>query len=135
MSLGSWDPDADKASQKLSVDVTLLQQFIAFDRNQQLEQLSKLLSPEHQQQYAPLMQMDKSLWFSLGDDLSEGELEALMRFFTIAEQLPGWQSGDNSPVIWLAKVLKKRPGGMNRELLLRIKAHTNNQYLPHGSLL
>jgi hypothetical protein len=80
------------------------------------------------------MKQDKESWFEVADSFSDDELVHLMRFFTKAEQLPGWEAGDTSPVIWLGKMLKKRGTGIDRELALWIKANSNNQYLPHGSL-
>ena len=68
-------------------------------------------------------------------EFSNEEIEHLMRFFTIAEQLPGWHAADNSPVIWLGKLLKQRGVGINKELVLWIKENSDNRFLPHGPLI
>jgi hypothetical protein len=135
MSLGSWDPKAGQAKAGFSIDKKVLSRFIDLSRQQQLEDLGQQLSSEEQQQQAPLMQLGKDSWFEIAGTFSDQEIEELMRFFTIAEKLPGWEAGDKSPVIWLGKILKKRSAGINRELVIWIKAHSNNQFLPHGSLL
>ena len=135
MSLGSWDPEVGQAQAGFSIDKNVLFKFIDLSREQQLEDLGQQLSPEEQQLQAPLMQLGKDSWFAIADTLSDQELVELMRFFTVAENLPGWEAGDKSPVIWLGKILKKRGTGIDRELLTWIKAHSNNQFLPHGSLM
>ena len=135
MSLGSWDPKAANAETNFSIDRKVLERFLEISQHQQLDQLDEKLSAEDQQIQAGLMTQDKHSWFAVAESFSDEELGQLMRFFTLAEKLPGWEAGDKSPVIWLGKILKKRGTGIDRELLLWIKANTNNQYLPHGSLL
>lgn len=135
MSLGSWDPKAAQAETDFKIDPKILLRFIEISQQQQLDNLDQLLSAEEKQTQAALMQQDKSHWFSAAHPLSDEALIDLMRFFTLAEKLPGWESGDKSPVIWLGKVLKKRGTGINRDLVLWIKSNSNNQFLPHGSLL
>ena len=134
MSIGSWDPSIEQKNHDLNIDLVQLKRFIAFSQQQQLDQLSQLLSTQEQQSQAPLMQQNKESWFQVSDSLSDDEIIDLMRFFTVAESLPGWEAGDKSPVIYLGKVLKKRGAGINKELLLWIKANSNNQFLPHGAL-
>jgi hypothetical protein len=135
MSLGSWDPEAAKAGTNFSIDKKVLERFLKISQHQQLQDLAVKLSAEDQQIQAQLMTQDKQSWFDVAEDFNDEELEHLMRFFTLAEKLPGWEAGDKSPVIWLGKTLKKRGRGIDRELLLWIKANSINQYLPHGSLL
>ncbi|MEE8058973.1 MAG: hypothetical protein V3T17_14225 [Pseudomonadales bacterium] len=135
MSLGSWDPNTEQAKHDLQVDQDLLKRFIAISLNDQLDQLDTQLSGTEQQAQASLMQLNKKNWGSIAKPFSDNDIEHLMRFFTVAEKLPGWEAGANSPVIWLGKVLKKRGTGINRELVLWIKANSDNQFLPHGPLL
>jgi hypothetical protein len=135
MSLGSWDPKAAQTETDFKIDPQILQRFIEISREQQLKEIDQLLNAEDKQTQAALMQQDKSNWFSAAESLSNDDLLDLMRFFTLAEKLPGWESGDKSPVIWLGKVLKKRGAGIDRDLVLWIKANSSNQFLPHGSLL
>lgn len=135
MSLGTWDPKAEQPAGDFKVDQAQLKCFIAYSQQDQLGQLQELISAADLQQQAQLMQLDKDQWFSEVESYSDEELEQLMRFFTLAEKLPGWEAGAQSPVIWIGKVLKKRGTGINRELVLWIKANSDNQYLPHGALL
>ena len=135
MSLGNWEPELEQQKVNFKIDLNLLERFANYSRNQQLDQLNTLLSAEEIQRQAALMQQNKESWLQVAADFSDEKIEGLMRFFTLAEQLPGWQAGSNSPVIWLGKLLKQRGTGINRELQLWIKQHSDNQFLPHGALL
>lgn len=135
MTIGNWDPAAEQASSNFQLDHKLLTLFLSLSDEQQLEQLPKLLDAKQQQLYAAVMRTEKNHWFTLADSFNDQDIEKLIRFFTVAEKLPGWEAGETSPVIWLGKILKKRGVGINRELVLWIKAHSDNQYLPHGPLL
>ena len=135
MSLGSWDPKAEQAKADFQIDSTQLKRFIDISQQQQLEQLSELLSPTEQQIQSALMQQDKDNWLNVAEALDNEELIALIRFFTVAEQLPGWEAGEQSPVIPLAKTLRKRGQPLDKTLLLWIKANSSNQYLPYGPLI
>ena len=132
MSVGNWQPATEEV---IAISAELLQRFSSYSESQQLQQLNGLLSDEEIQRFAALMKKDKEEWFAACADCDNQQLQHLMRFFTVAEQLPGWQSDDSSPVIWLGKLLKKRGNGIPRELALWIKAHSDNKYLPHGPLL
>ena len=134
MSQGTWDPDAEQASINFQLDNTLLARLISYSQQDQLNQLKELLSTSELQIYAQLMKTSKDQWLIATQTLSDDEIIHLMRFFTVSEKLPGWEAGANSPVIWLGKILKQRGTGINRELVLWIKAHSDNQFLPHGPL-
>jgi hypothetical protein len=134
MSLGSWDPKINSETTPFDIDITVLKRFVGYATGQQLDQLSQLLNAQEQQRFAAYMQLDGAYWQQSVVALSSDEIEALMRFFTVAEQLAGWEAGAKSPVIPLGRMLKQRAVGINRELTLWIKAHSNNQYLPHGPL-
>ena len=73
-------------------------------------------------------------WAAASAPLTAAQLEALIRLFTLAEALPGWEAGARSPVIVLAAELKKR-GEYPAQLTGWIKAHTDNRFLPYGSLM
>ena len=62
------------------------------------------------------------------------QLLALIRFYTLAESLPGWEAGARSPVIPMVAELKKR-GEYPADLGVWIKERTDNRFLPYGSLL
>lgn len=135
MSLGNWDPATDQAKHSVTIEAAMLKRFISISQQDLLEQLDSQLSSQELQLQADIMQLDKDIWTSLAQSFSDDELMHLMRFFTVAEKLSGWEAGANSPVIWLGKVLKKRGTGINRELTLWIKANSDNQFIPHGALL
>ena len=134
MTLGNWDPAAEQAKTNLTLDAALVQRLIGISRANQLDQLGDLLSADEQQVYAGLMQLPKESWFGQAQSLGDDEIFDLMRFLTKAEQLPGWEAGANSPVVWLGKVLKQRGTGIPRELVLWIKENSDNRFLPHGPL-
>lgn len=134
MTTGSWDPNATQAQTSLIPDTDLLQRYLALSREDKLNDLGNQLDATEQQTHAPLMQLDKTQWLEAGAALNDGDIEHLMRFFTKAEQLPGWEAGAKSPVIWLGKILKQRGHGISKELAQWIKANSDNRFLPHGAL-
>ena len=136
MATGSWSPEGQQASsQNFELKQTQLNLCLALSNEHSLATLATQLSELQIQQLAPIMQLTANDWEQACSDLSDAELENLMRFFTKAEALPGWEAGDQSPVIWLGKILKKRGTGINKDLVLWIKANSDNRFLPHGSLL
>jgi len=63
------------------------------------------------------------------------ELIEWIRFFTLLEKrLLGFETGPKSPVIALARALRKR-GEYPDDLTAWIKVNTDNRFLPHGSLM
>jgi len=135
MSLGSWDPNEGQSHTGVNVNPEYLARFISLSESDQLDKLENALSKEEQQSQAHIMHMEKHQWFEIAQSYSDDQITHLIRFFTKAEQLAGWESGDKSPVIWLAKVLKQRGVGIERDLVLWIKANSDNRFLPHGPLL
>ena len=135
MSLGSWSPSSAQQAQNLQLSDELLQQFLQLHHNNHYLDLSRHLNAQQQEQLAPVMSLDAECWEAATTSLNDDDVIALMQFFTLAENLPGWEAGEQSPVIWLGKVLKKRGTGINKELTLWIKKHSDNRFLPHGSLL
>ena len=74
-------------------------------------------------------------WAAAAGGLDDDALLALIRLFTLAEgRLSGWEAGDASPVIPLARELKGR-GRYPAELTAWIKANTSNRFLPYGNLM
>jgi hypothetical protein len=74
-------------------------------------------------------------WSATADALSDAEISALIRVFTLGEmEYSSWTAGEKSPVVSLVKVLKQR-GAYDAEFTRWIKARTTNKFLPHGSLL
>lgn len=134
MSLGSWDPDADQAAQNLQIESSTLDRFIGLSEAQQLEKLEEHLTGTDSQKLSGLMQLDSAAWLSAAQPLSDQDVLHLVRFFTVAENLPGWESGANSPVIPLAKTLRKRGVKLDKDLLRWIRSVSDNRYLPYGAL-
>ena len=74
-------------------------------------------------------------WAEVAEALDASEIETLIRIFTLGEmQLPGWRANEKSAVVPLVKVLKAR-GAYDKALTAWIKQHSDNRFLPHGSLL
>ena len=134
MALGTWDPDAQQAAADIHIDLQHLQRFIVWSKNQQLDQLSTLLKGDESQTLSGLMHLDASHWNQVAESHSDDDLLQLIRFFTAAENLPGWEAGETSPVIPLAKTLRRRGVKLDKELLRWIRSANNNRYLPYGPL-
>lgn len=84
--------------------------------------------------HAALMQLGPDAWPDALAPLADEDLIALVRFFTLAEaRYPGWESGERSPVIPIATVLRDR-GAFTAELKRWVRSNTRNRFLPHGSL-
>ena len=93
------------------------------------------LDPEETAELAPLVRQGDVDWRQIAGDLSDEQIESLIRLFTLGEgTFPAWESGPRSPVIPLAAELKRR-GSYPQSLTAWIKAHTDNRFLPYGSLL
>ena len=136
MTIGSWDPDAVEDTRAFDVDMTVLQRFIEFSRRDAWDQIQQLLPAGDIQRQSPLMRLGKQRWFRIAEGLDNDAIIHLVRFFTVAEaQLPGWEAGAESPVVWLVKVLRQRKSPPDRELLLWIKNNSSNKFLPTGALI
>jgi len=134
MSLGSWDPTAESASHSIELETTTLDRFINYSRSDQLTQLEQLIAGDENQVLSGLMQIEHSAWLAAAQDLPEDDLLHLIRFFAVAENLPGWEAGANSPVIPLAKVLRKRGVRLDKTLLQWLREVNDNRFLPYGPL-
>ncbi|MFT6956968.1 MAG: hypothetical protein ACJAYC_001974 [Halieaceae bacterium] len=134
MSIRSWDPDASTAAKQPTLEPETLQRFIEFSQNDQLTELETLIDSSESQVLAGLMKADHSQWIAAVKPLADVEIIHLIRFFTIAESLPGWEAGAESPVIPLAKTLRKRGQRLDKDLLLWLRDVSDNRYLPYGPL-
>lgn len=133
MSLGSWDPAAAQAAVSIEIDSSKLQQFIQWSQQQQLDALEDLLGDELQVQ-AGLMKLDSDAWMNAADGMSSEDIVHLVRFFAVAENLPGWEAGEKSPVIPLARILRQRNDKLDRNFLLWLRSVNDNRFLPYGPL-
>ena len=74
-------------------------------------------------------------WTVRAQSCTDEELRGLVRIFTLGEmQFAGWKAGEKSAVIALVRELKQR-GGYDKSFTQWIKSHTDNRFLPHGSLM
>jgi hypothetical protein len=134
MSLGSWNPEADSAAGQVGIEPATVARFIGYAREGQLDSLEQLISGDESQILSGLMKLSPQDWLGTAQTLSEDELLDLIRFFAVAENLPGWEAGANSPVIPLAKNLRKRGVRLDRELLQWLRQVNENRFLPYGPL-
>ena len=134
MSLGSWDPKVASQSTELLLESALLRRLIAYSDEEKLAQLEQLLSADEKQRLAGLMKIDPLIWQGAAESLLENDLLHLIRFFAVAEHLPGWEAGATSPVIPLAKILRKRGVRLDKSLLQWLREVNDNRYLPSGPL-
>ena len=134
MSIGSWDPAADAAAQSIHVEPELLARFIALSETQKLDQLDDYISGAESQKLSGLITLDASLWTDTAKTLSDEQILHLIRFFAVAENLPGWETGDKSPVIPLAKSLRKRGVRLEKQFLKWLRSVSDNRFLPYGPL-
>ena len=129
MTIGTWEP-AKSSSLTLERLQDLLTQISGLDENA----LAASLNDEFIRSNSQLMKLDADSW-QVAKQLTEDDLVALVRFFTLAEmQLSGWEAGNRNPVIPLVRILKKRDQ-FSPELRKWIKSSTDNRYLPYGSAL
>ena len=74
-------------------------------------------------------------WSEVASQFQDEELKALARVFTILEhQYSSFSAGSDSPVIAIVRTLKSK-GIWEKTDTQWVKAHTNNRFLPHGSLM
>ena len=132
MSIGSWDPSAD--TQKVDTDPSTLQRLIAFSRDDKLADLDALITGAESQTLSTLMKIDHAQWLATAEDLDDDDVLHLLRFFAVAENLPGWEAGADSPVIPLARTLRKRGKRLSKDLLLWLREVNDNRFLPYGPL-
>lgn len=134
MSLGTWDPSltANNAENLLSAET--LDRLIGYDRENQLQQLGELLSTDEQQRLAALMKVDHDAWQGVAEPLADAAVIHLLRFFAVAENLPGWEAGAQSPVIPLARILRKRGARLDKPMLQWLREVNDNRFLPYGPL-
>lgn len=134
MSVGSWDPTVVPVDEASIIPTAWLLECIELSRSEQLAELNKCVDSEKIQRYAPLMQREPIEWLHAVESFDSEQLWHLLRFYTVAEDLPGWDAGYRSPVIVFAKLLKKRGDNISRETLLWIREHSSNRFLPYGPL-
>ncbi|MEQ8857018.1 MAG: hypothetical protein RIC56_00085 [Pseudomonadales bacterium] len=131
MSVENWDPNAGAAAR---LDDRALRRLL--EAAGRLNELRFGLDAAAAGDLAPLARDGAGVdWAAAGEPLSDADIVALIRLFTRAEKvLAGWESGDASPVIALARELKRR-GRYPAELTAWIRANSDNRFLPYGNLM
>jgi hypothetical protein len=130
VAVGSWEP----AKTHNALDLPALLACITQSEAGAPGPLAASLTEAQQQGGAHWMKQAAAYW-QTADALGDEDLQRMIRFFTLAEmQLPGWDAGKLSPVIYLVRMLKQR-GTFAPELRQWIKANTDNRYLPNGALV
>ena len=130
MTVGSFDPGGETAGALSPADLdTLLAASGDLDRD-------KFGLSDHEiARLGRLARTDGADWAAAVDGLGSDQIEALIRLLVLAEaRLPEFESGDRSPVVPLARLLRSRKAYPAR-LTPWIRAHSNNRFLPHGSLM
>lgn len=134
MSIGSWDPTAGSTIDAPSLTTQLLQGLAQYSQDNLLETLEDAMPNDDKQRLASLMQIDHEHWLEPGAALDDATIVHLIRFLAMAENLPGWEAGAKSPVIPLAKILRKRGARLDKAQLLWLRQASENRYLPYGPL-
>ena len=133
MSVEEWKP-----VKKITIDLAKLRQYVAIASNFDDSNVAAALPVENISADSFLMSAAAADWVQ-ADELNSDDISNLIRFFTLAEmQLPGWEAGKSSPVIYLFKLLRKKTD-VDAEALkaLRswIKTNSDNRYLPNGAVI
>lgn len=135
MSIGDWDPSTQSSTSRVTLEPALLRRLVDLGSEDTLAELESSMSDEDKAQHA-IMQAAPTAWEQALVDYSDDELLALIRFFTVAEmKLPQWEGGAQSPVISINRILKGRGNKLDKDMLLWIKANSDNRFIPNGSPL
>lgn len=132
MSVGAWEPE--KSPQQGGGEISREQLLRFIDAAQSPSPLEESLQ-QSDLETSQLIRLPPQRWLQESEHWDNEQLWQLIRFFTFAEmRLPGWDTGADSPVIPLAKALRRRKAPLTREQLMWIKQHSDNRYLPYGPL-
>ena len=136
MSLGSWNPADGSESLVYQITPEVIAQCAGFATADNWTALPTWEQASLPSNACQMMKLDATQWQPALEPLDENTLLNLVRFFTAAEQqLPHWHGGDKSPVIWIARLLKKRGTPLSRDMVLWIKGNSDNRFLPNGPIL
>ena len=127
-----WEPENKKES---TIDNGLLDKFIQIIRNCEAGNIKRYLTDVEKNKFY-ILRLSDEIWLQSLNDFDNSELLDLIKFFTLVEmQLDDWISGENSPVIKINKILKKRGIKLDQQMLLWIKKNSSNRYIPNGKIL
>lgn len=122
----SWDPSATSLTSEHRV--------ILNHATSQLESETLSLTNDEQALLRPTMLVDSETWESFVTTESNGSIAAWIKVLTLIERdFNGFEAGNRTPVLTLIRVLKSR-NALPEGLFAWIKAHTQNRFLPYGSL-
>lgn len=92
------------------------------------------LTDDEQALLRPAMSIDSEAWVSFAAAESDEVIREWIKVLTLVERdLVGFEAGSRSPVLPLLRVLKSR-NALPEDLFAWIKSHTENRFLPYGSL-
>ena len=129
MSVGTWDP----SGQITELSIAVLDELLAAAGRSGENDFG--LGPADIERLAGAAHGNRVDWQAAAQRLGDGDLVALVRFYTLAEaRFNSWKAGADSPVIALAKALRERDA-WPADLTAWIRRHTDNRFLPYGSLL
>ena len=127
MSVGAWDP----SEQITALDAPTLAELLGAAKRLNLDDFG--LSAAAADRLAGTVRLAPEAWRA-AEGLADEDLIALVYFFTLAEgRFADWKAGAKSPVIALCRILRSR-GAWPADLAAWIKAHSDNRFLPYGSL-
>jgi hypothetical protein len=139
MNTEMWDPNANTSSNidsnNYRLDNDFLRIIINTSKIDDSSHFKSLLTENEIRKHRDIMFLTKEVWFEALENFNEDELIALIHFFTLAEvHFSNWHAEDKSPVISIAKLLRKRKHSLSKELLIWIKNNNKNKFLPFGPL-
>lgn len=126
MTVESWDPSATSLTSRHRV--------ILNHAASQLESETLQLTEDEQALLRPTMVVEAGVWLTFVAEESNASVEAWIKVLTLVERdFNGFEAGNRSPVLTLINVLKSRDA-LPDDLFTWIKSHTQNRFLPYGSL-
>ena len=122
--IGSWDPDPKLSEQHRDI----------LDRAADaIDQPGLGMTTETQQMLSSVIQASPQTWLDFVEQETTIRIIGWIKVLTLIEEVLGVEVGAKSPVITLVRLLKKRNAYPNY-LTEWIKSHSNNRFLPYGSL-
>ena len=127
MSVGAWDP----AEQIVELSDSVLAELLA--AADCLDEEDFGLSVAQVSRLAATVRLRPEAWRPAAA-LDDQQVIRLVRLYSLAEgRFPEWKAGSASPVIALCRLLRRR-SAWPADLTAWIKAHSDNKFLPYGSL-
>lgn len=124
--VGSWEPDEPALAD--------VHRKILDAASKALGEPQLGLSAEQQNSIRQAVRASAESWTDFAQEQSSAEITNWIRALTRAEMmLSGFELGARSPVIALIRLLKQR-GEYPDDLTEWVKEHTDNRFLPYGSL-